>query len=411
MPRRPEASPAGTRRARAAAPTAPAAALLVAVLGLGACSGESGTTGSLTPPVVGTTSSSDTGSSTSSGPVEGTTSGSTSSSASSRSTPPPSTRRSTVARDLDVPWSTAFLPDGSALVTLRDEATLLQVRDGRAPVDLGRVGGVVPDGEGGLLGVAVSPSFTTDHTVFLYTTAAHDNRVLRVTFQDGRTTLQRAVLTGIPRGRNHDGGRLAFGPDGYLYVTTGDAGRTERAQDRSSLGGKILRVTRDGRPAPGNPFPGSPVWSYGHRNVQGIAWAPDGTMYASEFGQNTWDELNRIEPGRNYGWPVVEGRAGRAGYVDPLVQWPTSEASPSGIAYADGSVWMAALRGESLWRVPVSGGRAGTPQRLLHGRYGRLRDAVLAPDGRLWVLTNNTARGTPAADDDKLLAFPLRDLA
>jgi glucose/arabinose dehydrogenase len=391
------------------APTAPAAALFVAVLGLGACSGGSGTTGSLTPPVVGTTSSSAAGSSTSTGPDEATTSGS--GPATSRSTTAPaSTRRSTVARDLDVPWSTAFLPDGSALVTLREQARLLQVRDGRTPVDLGRVGGVVPDGEGGLLGVAVSPGFTSDHTVFLYTTTAQDNRVLRVTFQDGRTTLQRAILTGIPRARNHDGGRLAFGPDGYLYVTTGDAGLTERAQDRSSLGGKILRITRDGRPAPGNPFPGSPVWSYGHRNVQGIAWAPDGTMYASEFGQNTWDELNRIQPGRNYGWPVVEGRAGRREYVDPLVQWPTSEASPSGIAYADGAVWMAALRGESLWRVPVPGGRAGTPERLLHGRYGRLRDAVLAPDGRLWVLTNNTARGTPAADDDKLLAFPLRDL-
>jgi glucose/arabinose dehydrogenase len=310
-----------------------------------------------------------------------------------------------------VPWSTAFLPDGSALVTLRDEARLIQVRDGRAPVDLGRVGGVVPGGEGGLLGVAVSPTFAADHTVYLYTTAARDNRVVRVRFEAGRPASQRAVLTGIPKAGNHNGGRLAFGPDGYLYVTTGDAGRTERAQDRSSLGGKILRVTRDGRPAPGNPFPGSPVWSYGHRNVQGIAWAPDGTMYASEFGQNTWDELNRIQPGRNYGWPVVEGRARRTGYVDPLVQWPTSDASPSGIAYADGAIWMAALRGESLWRIPVPGARPGVPKRLLQGRYGRLRDAVLAPDGRLWVLSNNTARGTPAADDDKLLAFPLAELS
>ena len=392
---------------RTVAPTA----LLVALLGLGACSGGSGSPGSLTAPTVSTTAgASGTGSSTSPGST--TRPGSATRSPSQSPAPSPaSTRQSTVARHLDVPWSMAFLPDGSALVTLRDEARLLQVRDGKAPVDLGRVGGVVPDGEGGLLGVAVSPSFTSDHTVFLYTTTAQDNRVVRVTFEAGRTTRQRAVLTGIPKAANHDGGRLAFGPDGYLYVTTGDAGRTQRAQDRSSLGGKILRVTMDGRPAPGNPFPGSPVWSYGHRNVQGIAWAPDGTMYASEFGQNTWDELNRIQPGRNYGWPVVEGRAGRPGYVDPLVQWPTSDASPSGIAYADGAVWLAALRGESLWRVPVSGGRAGEPQRLLQGRYGRLRDAVLAPDGRLWVLTNNTARGTPVADDDKLLAFPVRDLS
>jgi len=385
-------------------------ALAALLVGLGGCSGGSGTDGSLTAPVVtsspgepagtGTTTSG-----TSTGP--GTTSSTSSDTPSSTAVSP---RLSTVARDLDVPWSTAFLPDGSALVTLRDQARLLQVRDGSRPVDLGRVGGVAPDGEGGLLGVAVSPTFARDRTVFLYTTTAEDNRVVRVTFEGGRTSSRRAVLTGIPKARNHDGGRLAFGPDGYLYVTTGDAGQTQRAQDRSSLGGKILRVTRDGRPAPGNPFPGSPVWSYGHRNVQGIAWAPDGMMYASEFGQNTWDELNRIQPGRNYGWPVVEGRAGRAGYVDPLVQWPTSEASPSGIAWADGAVWMAALRGESLWRIPVSGGRAGEPRRLLQGRYGRLRDAVLAPDGRLWVLTNNTSRGTPADDDDRLLALPLRDL-
>ena len=405
MPHRRDASP-GHRRAGLVAPVA-----LAVVLGVGACSGGSGAEGSLTAPVVSSSSRSSPGAKTAT-TTSGTSapSGGTSSGSASPSSPALSIRRSTVARDLDVPWSTAFLPDGSALVTLRDQAHLLQVRDGRAPVDLGRVGGVVPGGEGGLLGVAVSPAFTSDHTVFLYTTAAQDNRVVRVTFEGGRTTSQRAILTGIPKARNHNGGRLAFGPDGYLYVTTGDAGRTQRAQDRSSLGGKILRVTRDGRPAPGNPFPGSPVWSYGHRNVQGITWAPDHTMYASEFGQNTWDELNHIEPGRNYGWPVVEGRAGRAGYLDPLLQWPTSDASPSGIAWADGAVWMAALRGESLWRIPVSGGRAGDPQRLLHGRYGRLRDAVLAPDGRLWVLTNNTARGTPAADDDKLLAFPLRDL-
>jgi glucose/arabinose dehydrogenase len=141
-----------------------------------------------------------------------------------------------------------------------------------------------------------------------------------------------------------------------------------------------------------------------------MAWPPDGRIYASEFGQNTWDELNLIEPGRNYGWPVVEGRAGRSGFTDPLAQWPTSDASPSGIAVAEGAVWMAALRGESLWRVPLSGNGIGTPQRLLHGKYGRLRDAVLAPDGRLWVLTSNTFRGSPGDDDDKVVALALSTL-
>jgi glucose/arabinose dehydrogenase len=314
-----------------------------------------------------------------------------------------------LASNLDVPWAIAFLPDGSALVTLRDRAQLLQVRPGAATVSLGTIPGVVPGGEGGLLGVAVSPDYSRDHHVFLYYTAANDNRVVRLTFSGGRPSRPEPILTGIRKAGNHNGGRLAFGPDGYLYVTTGDAGEGARSQSRSSLNGKILRITQDGSPAPGNPF-GTAVWSLGHRNVQGMAWAPDGTMYASEFGQNTWDELNLIRPGRNYGWPLVEGRAGRTGLVDPLVQWPTDAASPSGIAYAGGVIYLAALRGESLWRVPVSGTTAGTPRRLLHGTYGRLRDAVLAPDGRLWVLTSNTFRGTPGPRDDRLIAFPLATL-
>jgi glucose/arabinose dehydrogenase len=320
-------------------------------------------------------------------------------------------QRRTVAKNLDVPWALAFLPDGSALITLRDEARVLQVREGRAPVDLGTIPGVEPGGEGGLLGVAVSPGYARDQTIFLYFTAANDNRVVRVRFADGKLGAAQPILTGIPKAGNHNGGRLRFGPDGYLYVTTGDAGNRSAAQDRRSLGGKILRITTDGKPAPGNPFGSSPVWSYGHRNVQGIAWDRAGHMFASEFGQDTWDELNLIRPGADYGWPVVEGRAGRSGFVDPLRQWATDDASPSGIAVtADGTVWMAALRGESLWRVPTTNGVAGQPQRLLQGEYGRLRDVVVGPDGRLWVLTNNTARGNPAGDDDRLLVIPLSTL-
>ncbi len=367
---------------------------MLAGLFLGGCSDrdDSADEATVTAPVLttpGTGSSSSTGSSTT-----------------TASTP----ATAVIATDLDVPWAIAFLPDGSALVTLRDKADLVHIRQGQAPTVLGKIPGVRPDGEGGLLGVAVSPRFAIDHSIYVYFTAAEDNRVVRLTFEDAKATKPTVVLRGIPRAGNHNGGRLAFGPGGYLYVTTGDAGKSDRSQDKKALGGKILRITADGKPAPGNPFGDSPVWSYGHRNVQGIAWAPDGRMYASEFGQNTWDELNLIEPGRNYGWPVVEGKAGRSGFTDPIAQWATSDASPSGIAVAGGSVWMTALRGESLWRIPLTTQGIGTPKRLLNGQYGRLRDAVSGPDGRLWVLTSNTFRGSPAADDDRLVALSLSSL-
>jgi len=230
-----------------------------------------------------------------------------------------------------------------------------------------------PDGEGGLLGIAVSPAFASDQAVFVYFTSGQDNRVMRMTFDGSALKPGPVIVSGIAKAGNHNGGRLQFGPDNYLYVSTGDAAQVDSAQDKASLSGKILRVTASGAPAPGNPFPGSRVWSLGHRNVQGMAWDESGTMYASEFGQNTWDELNHIQPGRNYGWPVVEGISSRSGFVDPVRQWPTADASPSGLAVGpDNAVYMAALRGESLWRIPLTGkGKTGEPQRLLQGTYGR----------------------------------------
>jgi len=308
-----------------------------------------------------------------------------------------------------VPWGLAFLPDGTALVTLRDRAEVMHVAEDAAPVPLGRVPGVAPAAEGGLLGIAVSPAFASDRSVFVYFTSADDNRVMRMTFDGAVLRPGPVIVQGIAKAGNHNGGRLAFGPDRFLYISTGDAEQRDAAQDRGSLNGKILRVTAQGAPAPGNPFPESRVWSLGHRNVQGIAWDKTGAMYASEFGQNTWDELNLIEPGRNYGWPVVEGIGRRPDFVDPLRQWSTTDASPSGIAVgADDAAYMAALRGESLWRIPLLGkGQTGTPERLLQGRYGRLRAVVSAPDGRLWLLTNNTFRGLPKAGDDRIVALRL----
>jgi glucose/arabinose dehydrogenase len=310
----------------------------------------------------------------------------------------------TVATDLEVPWGMAFLPDGSALVAERDTERVKQVTADGQVRTVGAVEGVDGVGEGGLLGLAVSPDFAEDSAVFAYFTKGSQNVIARLTFDGDRLSGQQRIFDGIPSGPIHNGGRIAFGPDGYLYVGTGESGDTDLAQRKDSLGGKILRITADGEPAPDNPFPGSPVYSLGHRNVQGLAWDSRGQLWAAEFGQNTWDELNRIEPGKNYGWPDVEGRAGEDGYVDPVRQWRTSVASPSGIAIAEDSVFMAGLRGARLWQVPIPGGRAGRPAALLRERFGRLRTVVAAPDGSLWVTTSNRdGRGSPRSGDDKIL--------
>lgn len=310
-----------------------------------------------------------------------------------------------VASGLAAPWALAFLPDGSALVTVRDTGEVLRVRRGGEPVSVGVVPGVAHGGEGGLLGIAVSPSFEEDRAVFVYLTTASDNRVLRMRLDGEILVEESVVLEGIPRAGNHNGGRIAFGPDGYLYAATGDAADPRSAQDLDSLAGKILRVTADGAPAAGNPVATSPVWSWGHRNVQGLAWDGDGRLFASELGQNAWDELNVIEPGANYGWPSVEGEGENERFVDPVLVWRPSDASPSGIAVAGDTVYVAALRGESLWSVPLTGDGVGEPERLLAGEYGRLRAVEVDGDGNLWILTTNTTRGRVRPGDDQVVVL------
>lgn len=306
---------------------------------------------------------------------------------------------------LEVPWGVDFLPDGAAVVTERISGRVLQVTPDGALSRLGAIAAAVPEGEAGLLGVAVSPGFDRDRTLFFYLTTGTDNRVISARL-DGTTLGEtRVVLDGIPRGFIHDGGRIAFGPDGHLYVTTGETGDPALAQDPDSLAGKILRITPAGAPAPGNPDADSPVWSLGHRNVQGLAWDDEGRLWASEFGDSDFDELNLIEKGANYGWPEVEGVGGGSEYVDPQLVWPVEQASPSGLAYADGHLWMAGLRGQRLWRIKVSAaGRASRPTAWFTEDYGRLRTVVTAPDGRLWLTTSNRdGRGEPTPADDRII--------
>lgn len=296
---------------------------------------------------------------------------------------------------LQLPWSTVFLPDGTAIISERDSAELKAVKDGSTAV-LGRMPGVVPGGEGGLLGLAVSPGYSSDGLLYAYFTSQADNRIARFTLTrsepGGSLELGRpeTVFSGIPKASTHNGGRIRFGPDGNLYVGTGDSQRRDQPQDPNALGGKILRITKDGKPAPGNPFGDNPVYSLGHRNVQGLDWDDAGRLWSSEFGPNVDDELNLIRPGGNYGWPDVTGAPGRTGFIDAKVVWPsTAESSPSGLEIVGSTAYLGALRGQRLWAVPLDGENAGNPVSHFTGDFGRIRDVSLAPDGTLWMLTNN----------------------
>ncbi|MER7106784.1 PQQ-dependent sugar dehydrogenase [Streptomyces sp. NPDC000229] len=318
---------------------------------------------------------------------------------------------STLTEGLKSPWGLAALPDGDLLVSSRDEGTITRI-DGEsgAKTVIGTVPGVAPAGEGGLLGLAVSPTYASDRLVYAYFTTESDNRIARMLYDEKKPAGQQlgapdTVLRGIPKGTIHNGGRIAFGPDKMLYAGTGETGETGLAQDKASLGGKVLRMTPDGQPVHGNPSADSVVYSHGHRNVQGLAWDAEKRLWAAEFGQNTWDELNLVEPGKNYGWPEVEGKGGKPGFVDPVAQWKTADASPSGIAVAEGSVWMAGLRGERLWRIPLAGAEpSADPQPFLEERYGRLRTVLAAGGDKLWLVTSETdGRGTPEAGDDRIL--------
>lgn len=319
------------------------------------------------------------------------------------STPTPDplpTEPETVADGLDAPWSIAWTDDGDALVSERDSGRIVELTGDGDVREVGVVEDVLHGGEGGLLGLAVH-----DDALFVYFTASDGNRVVRydLTGSSGSWSLgdRETLLEELPFGRTHNAGRIAFGPDGMLYVPVGDAGNPDAAQDPSVRRGKILRVEPDGSVPADNPTAGSPVYSMGHRNVQGLAWDADGRLFASEFGQNTWDELNIIEPGGNYGWPRVEGFGGEdRGFIDPIARWGTDEASPSGIAIAGDTVLIANLRGEVLRAVSTD----DPDDQAEHLDLGRLRDIAIGPDGAAWILTNNTdGRGSPRDGDDRIV--------
>lgn len=320
-----------------------------------------------------------------------------------------------IATGLAVPWDVAFAPDGRTFVTERDSGRLLERRADGELDEVHVFDDVDPAGEGGLLGVAVSPDWEADGRLYVYYTGQADNRIVRL-IPGGAPEV---VLDGIPKSNIHNGGRIAFGPDGMLYAGTGDAASSNLSARLDSLAGKILRMTPDGDIPDDNPLEDSYVYAWGLRNVQGIGWDWAGRLWASDFGPDVDDEVNRIVPGGDYGWPAVTGFAGDADFRDPAIVRQPPEASWSGLAIQidgaipqwEGSLFAAALRGQRLWRfTPGPDGDYVDDQAfaetLYEETYGRLRHVAQAPDGSLWLLTSNRDGRLPRSpdeDDDRII--------
>lgn len=326
-----------------------------------------------------------------------------------------------VAENLDTPWALVFLPadsadkaDGRMLITERNgRVRMVDTNGSLLENPIATIKAVKEVGEGGLLGITLHPDFATNNYVYLYYTYASTNdntlnRVVRMTFNNNTLTNEKIIVDRIPGASNHNGGRIKFGPDGFLYIGTGDAQNPSQAQSTSTLGGKILRVTDEGKPAPTNAS-GNSTYSYGHRNVQGLAWSSTGQLWATEHGrsgiQSGLDELNLIENGKNYGWPEIEGDETRMGMETPkqnsggATTW-----APSGAAFIGNRLFFSGLRGTALYEAIIEGTSVVEVREHLRGEYGRIREIVEGPDGMLYISTSNKdGRGIPKDGDDKII--------
>ncbi len=320
---------------------------------------------------------------------------------------------SDIVLGLDTPWSIAFLPDNNLLITERSgQVRLIELNKTLDSVLVGKLNQAAEIGEGGLLGMTLHPDFENNRYIYFYYTYYSENdntlnRVVRTTYQNNKLGTESIIVDAIPGARNHNGGRIKFGPDNYLYITTGDAQNPSKSQDKNNLAGKILRVTDQGKPAPDNPF-GNLVYSYGHRNPQGLAWDQQGSLYATEHGRSGilsgFDELNLIKPGGNYGWPDIEGDSTKENMITPLIHsGPSTTWAPASLTYLNNAFYFGGLRGTALYRITLSDGMPSIKE-LFKAEFGRIREVVAGPDGMLYVTTSNRdGRGIPKSGDDRII--------